>query len=79
MRSAIERQMNRPIENDAAPAGIDFSEGVRGLHHIPASGESLPACVHLPASIEKSAQRARLAEHGQVFPRVWQTPKVRES
>lgn len=31
------------------PAEVDFSEGVRGLHHIPSSGK-----VFLPASIERS-------------------------
>jgi hypothetical protein len=31
------------------PAEIDFSKGVRGLHHIPAGAK-----VFLPASIERS-------------------------
>ena len=31
------------------PAEIDFSQGVRGLHHIPAGAKVL-----MPASIEKS-------------------------
>lgn len=39
----------QPIEDDDIPAEIDFSKGVRGLHHI------LPnARVFLPASIERS-------------------------
>jgi len=40
---------NKPIEDDDTPAEVDFSKGVRGLHHI------LPdARVFLPASIERS-------------------------
>jgi hypothetical protein len=38
-----------PIEDEKMPAEIDFSKGVRGLHHIPAD-----ARVFLPASIERS-------------------------
>ncbi len=37
------------IEDDEMPAEIDFSEGVRGLHHV-----SPNAKVFLPASIERS-------------------------
>jgi hypothetical protein len=37
------------IEDDEMPAEIDFSEGVRGLHHV-----SPAAKVFLPASIERS-------------------------
>jgi hypothetical protein len=40
---------NLPIEEDETPAEIDFSKGVRGLHHIPPG-----ATVLMPASIEKS-------------------------
>jgi hypothetical protein len=40
---------NQPIENNDMPSEIDFSKGVRGLHHIP-PGEK----VLMPASIEKS-------------------------
>jgi len=39
----------RPIDDDDVPAEIDFSQGVRGHHHIPAS-----ARVFLPAAIERS-------------------------
>jgi hypothetical protein len=39
---------DRATENDI-PAEIDFSEGVRGLHHIPAGAKVL-----MPVSIEKS-------------------------
>ena len=39
----------RPIEEDEMPAEIDFSKGVRGLHHIPADAKVL-----LPVSIERS-------------------------
>ncbi|MGI8988488.1 MAG: hypothetical protein ACR2I2_02750 [Bryobacteraceae bacterium] len=39
---------NRPIEDDEAPAEIDFTEAVRGLHHLPAAAK-----VFLPASIER--------------------------
>ena len=38
-----------PIEDGAMPAEIDFSKGVRGLHHIPATSKVL-----LPAAIERS-------------------------
>ena len=40
---------NQPIEEDGTPAEIDFSKGVRGLHHIPPGARVLR-----PASIEKS-------------------------
>jgi len=40
---------DRAIEDDWMPAEIDFSKGVRGLHHIPAGAK-----VFLPASIERS-------------------------
>ena len=40
---------DRPIEDEEMPAEIDFSKGVRGLHHIPSGGK-----VFLPASIERS-------------------------
>jgi hypothetical protein len=39
----------QPIEDDDMPSEIDFSQGVRGLHHIPASAK-----VFLPALIERS-------------------------
>jgi hypothetical protein len=38
-----------PIEDDDMPDEIDFSQGVRGLHHIPPD-----AAVYLPKSIERS-------------------------
>ena len=38
-----------PIEDDEMPSEVDFSEGVRGLHHIPPNAK-----VFLPASIERS-------------------------
>jgi hypothetical protein len=41
--------MNRQIEDDDIPAEIDFSKGVRGLHHIPPT-----ATVLMPVSIERS-------------------------
>jgi hypothetical protein len=40
---------DRPKEDNEMPVEIDFSEGVRGLHHIP-----VDAKVYLPASIERS-------------------------
>ena len=40
---------NPPTENDDMPVEIDFSRGVRGLHHIPPGAK-----VFLPASIERS-------------------------
>lgn len=40
---------NQPIEDDDIPSDVDFSKGVRGLHHIPPSEK-----VFLPASIERS-------------------------
>ena len=39
----------QPIEDDDIPAEVDFSKGVRGLHHIPPDAK-----VFLPASIERS-------------------------
>jgi hypothetical protein len=36
------------MDDDEMPAEIDFSKGVRGLHHIPAE-----ARVFVPASIER--------------------------
>jgi hypothetical protein len=38
-----------PQSEDEMPAEIDFSKGVRGLHHIPAGAKLL-----MPASIEKN-------------------------
>lgn len=40
---------NQPMESNDMPAEIDFSKGVRGLHHIPSGAKIL-----MPASIEKS-------------------------
>ena len=40
---------NQPIENDDMPAEIDFSKGVRGLHHIPPGARVL-----MPVAIEKT-------------------------
>jgi hypothetical protein len=40
---------NQPSENSDMPAEIDFSKGVRGLHHIPPDAKVL-----MPASIERS-------------------------
>jgi hypothetical protein len=40
---------NRPPDDDPLDAEIDFSKGVRGLHHIPPG-----ATVFMPASIERS-------------------------
>jgi hypothetical protein len=40
---------DRSVENDEMPAEIDFSRGVRGLHHIPPGAK-----VFLPTSIERS-------------------------
>ena len=40
---------SQPIEEDDMPAEVDFSKGVRGLHHIPPGAK-----VFLPASIERS-------------------------
>jgi hypothetical protein len=39
---------DEPIEENDMPAEIDFSKGVRGLHHIPHGAK-----VFMPASIEK--------------------------
>ena len=43
------RMDDRSVEDDEMPAEIDFSQGVRCLHHIPAGAK-----VFLPASIERS-------------------------
>jgi uncharacterized DUF497 family protein len=40
---------DQPIEDDSLPTEVDFSKGVRGLHHIPPNTR-----VFLPASIERS-------------------------
>jgi hypothetical protein len=40
---------DRGVEPDGMPEEIDFSQGVRGLHHVPAGSP-----VFLPASIERS-------------------------
>ena len=40
---------DQPIEDDSMPAEVDFSKGVRGLHHVLPSAK-----VFLPASIERS-------------------------
>ena len=40
---------NQPGEDNDIPAEIDFSKGVRGLHHIPPGAKVL-----MPASIERS-------------------------
>lgn len=39
---------NQPIDDHNMPAEIDFSKGVRGLHHIPPGAKVL-----MPVSIEK--------------------------
>lgn len=38
-----------PLEDDDMPAEIDFTKGVRGLHHIPPDAKVL-----MPAAIERS-------------------------
>ena len=38
-----------PLTDDEMPAEIDFSKGVRGLHHIPPGAK-----VFMPASIERN-------------------------
>jgi hypothetical protein len=40
---------NQTLEDDGMPAEIDFSKGVRGLHHVPSEARVL-----MPASIERS-------------------------
>lgn len=40
---------DQPIEDNSMPTEVDFSKGVRGLHHIPPDAK-----VFLPASIERS-------------------------
>ncbi len=42
---------NRPIDDNDMPGEIDFSKGVRGLHHIPPSAKVL-----MPVSIEKGVR-----------------------
>ena len=44
---------NQPIEDTDVPAEIDFSKGVRGLHHIPPGDKVLmPASEVLKRDIE---------------------------
>ena len=38
-----------PSDDESMPREIDFSKGVRGLHHVPADAK-----VFMPASIERS-------------------------
>jgi hypothetical protein len=45
----VETISEQPTEDDDMPAEIDFSKGIRGLHHIPPGVK-----VFLPASIERS-------------------------
>lgn len=40
---------SQPIDSDDMPGEIDFSRGIRGLHHIPRDAKIL-----MPASIERS-------------------------
>jgi len=40
---------DQPIEHEEMPAEIDFSKGIRGLHHIPDTARVL-----MQASIERS-------------------------
>lgn len=40
---------NLPMDENDMPTEIDFSQGVRGLHHIPADAKVL-----MPVSIERS-------------------------
>ena len=40
---------DQPIDDERMPAEIDFSKGIRGLHHIPPGAKVL-----MPASIERS-------------------------
>ena len=40
---------DQPIQDDSMPTEVDFSQGVRGLHHIPPTAK-----VFVPASIERS-------------------------
>jgi hypothetical protein len=40
---------NEPSQDDGMPSEIDFSKGIRGLHHIPPD-----AATFLPASIERT-------------------------
>jgi hypothetical protein len=40
---------DQPMEHDDTPAEINFSQGVRGLHHVPSGAKVL-----MPASIERS-------------------------
>jgi hypothetical protein len=40
---------NQPVDDGEIPVEIDFSKGVRGLHHIPTGAK-----VFMPAAIERS-------------------------
>ena len=58
----IGNMSDRPVEDDEMPAEIDFSTGVRGLHHIPPGAK-----VFLPTSIEQAVWEyfsRRAAEKG---------------
>ena len=40
---------DQPLDDNEMPAEIDFSKGIRGLHHIPPGAKVL-----MPVSIERS-------------------------
>jgi hypothetical protein len=55
----VKGMYDRTVEDDGMPSEIDFSKGVRGLHHVPSGSK-----VFVPASIERSVWEyfARKAE-----------------
>jgi hypothetical protein len=42
---------DQPLDDNDMPAEIDFSKGIRGLHHIPPGAKVL-----MPVFIERSAE-----------------------
>ena len=45
---------NQPLENDGMPVEIDFTNAVRGTHHVPSGAK-----VFLPASAEKISKSTK--------------------
>ncbi len=57
---------DQPTDNDQMPAEIDFTKGVRGLHHVPAEAK-----VFMPTAIEKGVWEyfsAKAGERGVALP-----------
>jgi hypothetical protein len=73
---------DQPIDDYDMPSEIDFSQGVRGLHHIPAGAK-----VFLPTLIERSVWEyfsAKAAQRGIGLPELptevlWRNIEINEA